>query len=286
MASRVVTSTDFPSAIQNGLAPEQFRLRFLVEGDSWMDRSDVLQPSLPEFLAARYDAAGNGDVLFISTARFGDTIENMGRVAGGDFGMWLQTQFGTWKFDGILLSGGGNDLIDAARDQPAGQGILRDCRTGPAPVDASACIRAAALDELIATRMDPGFASLYSAVQGSQYAGAPIFLNEYDFATPRNAPAVAGGQSWLQAAFVKNMIPIALWQELADLMFIHLQMTIASWTMGRPDVHVVPTMGTLDSASPGTTGSDHDWKNEIHPNASGWRKLAVVWHQHVGQVLP
>lgn len=285
MPSQVVRSVDFQSALDAGLAPEQFSRRFLVEGDSWMDRSDIVQPSLPESLVAEYDQQGGGSVLLISVARFGDTIENMGRVQSGEFGLWLQTPFNAWRFDGVLLSGGGNDLIDAARDPAPGTGILKDLRGLPAPTGAAQCINEPAFDALVSTRMDTGFASLYNAVQASQYADVPIFLNCYDFATPRNAPASPGSQSWLWTAFVKNGIPPALWQDLADLIFFQLQMAIANWTRDRPNVHVVPTTGTLTPAAAGSTGSSNDWLNEIHPNQQGWRKLAKVWHQTVTAVV-
>ncbi|MBX3587815.1 MAG: SGNH/GDSL hydrolase family protein [Ramlibacter sp.] len=287
MASEVVRGIDFPAALDAGLAPEQFHRRFLVEGDSWMDRSSLWQPSLPDSLAAHYNLhPGQGNVLLVSIARFGDTIDNMGRTESGEFGLWLQTSFNQWKFDGVLLSGGGNDIIDAARDPQPGEGILRSFATGPAPASAQDCINLDALGDLVAQRMDPGFLKLYDAVQDSPCKNIPIFLNDYDFPTPRNAPATQGGKSWLYEAFVKNSIPPAMWQELTDLIFIHLQMTIASWTQGRPTVRLVPTSGTLVPAEPGTTGSSNDWLNEIHPNTSGWVKLARVWHKAIREVLP
>ncbi|MBX3658128.1 MAG: hypothetical protein KF740_06810 [Ramlibacter sp.] len=289
MASVVVRGIEFPAALDQGLAPEQFKRRFLVEGDSWMDRSSLLVPSLPDSLVAEYNAqpAGQGgDVLLISIARFGDTVDNMGRAESGEFGLWLRTSFNNWKFDGVLFSGGGNDIIDAARDTEPGAGILRDCSKGAAPTSAQQCINLDALGDLVAQSMDPGFLKLYDVVQDSPCKGIPMFLNDYDFPTPRNAPATQGGKSWLYEAFVKNSIPKALWQELTDLIFIHLQMTIASWTQGRPTVRLVPTSGTLVPAAPGTTGSSHDWLNEIHPNASGWAKLAKVWHKAITDVLP
>ena len=47
----------------------------------------------------------------------------------------------------------------------------------------------------------------------------------------------------------------------------------------------VPTDGVLTPSTAGTTGSDADWLNEIHPNASGWRKLAKVWHAKLKATL-
>jgi hypothetical protein len=60
MPSRVIYGRDFNVALDQGLAPEQFKYRFLVEGDSWMDRSAPTQASLPWSLANRFDAADPG----------------------------------------------------------------------------------------------------------------------------------------------------------------------------------------------------------------------------------
>jgi hypothetical protein len=38
---------------------------------------------------------------------------------------------------------------------------------------------------------------------------------------------------------------------------------------------VVDTRGTLVPAALGSTGDNHDWQNEIHPNGRGYEKLAI-----------
>jgi hypothetical protein len=73
--------------------------------------------------------------------------------------------------------------------------------------------------------------------------------------------------------------------DLTDSFFNEVQTTIAGWANGRPNVFTVPTDGTLTPAAPGSTGSNGDWLNEIHPNASGWHKLAAVWHAKLKDVL-
>ncbi len=285
MASLVVSSSEFDALTnQQGLFPQEFTYRFLVEGDSWMDRSSLFAPALLPCLAREFDRQGQGDALFINVSHFGDTIDNIGRCASREFGLWLATQF-AWKFDAILLSGGGNDFIDLARDPEPGTGLLVDFRNAAPPASSDQCIRKNAVAALITNQVDPGFGKLYDVVQGGQYVNIPIFVNNYDVPTARFAPAVPGGAAWLADAYSKNAIPQALWPSVTDQIFIDLQMTIASWAWSRDSVHIVPTDGTLIPAVPGTTGDSNDWLNEIHPNSQGWQKLAKVWYPAIKAVL-
>jgi hypothetical protein len=286
MASKIITSSEF-AQYGSELDIKAYKYRILVEGDSWMDRSSLLQPSLLPSLAKLFDKSKK-DVLFINIARFGDTLENMGGGKNRELELWIKTQF-AWKFDAMLFSGGGNDYIDAAADQPPGQGLIRDVR-GTVPGDASACVNQAALDKLGAETLREAFSRIHAWVQTSQHAGMPIFLNAYDTPTARPAPGVPGGQAWLHRAYVKNGIPgdidgHSLYGPLTRLLFDHLRLSVGNMANGRAHVHVVPSSGLLTPAKPGSTGSDGDWLNEIHPNTNGWKKLAQVWfdtiHQHL-----
>lgn len=285
MSSLVIYSNEFDGHRENGLLPQRFKYRFLAEGDSWMDRSSMFETSLLQQLAQSMDAGGD-EVLIINLAMFGDTMRRIGDCAGGDFAMWLRTQF-NWDFDAVLLSAGGNDFIDAARDPGPGQGILKDLATSPVPATGHECIRQDAVATLVATYLDPNFSRIHDVVQGTRHADVPIFLNNYDTPTARNAPAFPGGRSWLFDAYTKNSIPTALWPDLTDSIFNDVQTTIASWATGRPNVFTVPTDGNLIPARPLDPASSNDWLNEIHPNQSGWKKLAVVWREAIlGQLRP
>lgn len=108
MASRVVSSVDFDQLVDTGqLIPNHFKYRFLVEGDSWMDRSSPIKPSLLERLPPEFDAR-HEDALFINLSHFGDTMRRIRECMGREFKLWLRTQF-SWKFDAILLIMGGLD---------------------------------------------------------------------------------------------------------------------------------------------------------------------------------
>ncbi len=283
MSSLVIYSNEFDGHLQNGLVPNNFKYRFLAEGDSWMDRSSMFEGSLLQQLARTMDAAGD-DVLIINLAMFGDTMRRIGDCVAGDFKMWLRTQF-SWKFDAVLLSAGGNDFIDAAREPDPGQGILKDLAGAPTPASGHDCIRRDAVAALVTQYLDPNFALLRDQVQNSRHANTPIFLNNYDTPTARNAPAFPGGRAWLFNAYTKNSIPSTLWPDLTDSFFNDVQTTIARWKVGRPNVVSVPTDGTLTPALPLAPGNSNDWLNEIHPNQAGWKKLAQVWQTEIKKVI-
>ncbi|WP_411879671.1 hypothetical protein [Polaromonas sp. YR568] len=282
MQSLVMYSNEFSGHLNNGLAPEQFKYRILVEGDSWMDRSAMVHTSLLQSLAPEMDAGGEA-VLFINLAIFGDTMRRMGQNKR-DFVQWVRTAFG-WKFDAILLSAGGNDFIDAARDEKPGEGLLKNLAVQAPPAQGRDCLRPEGVSDLVKKWLDPNFSVLYDAVQASRHRDVPIFLNSYDTPTARNAPAFQNGRPWLYTSYVKNSIPPALWPDLTEALFGEVQAAVGGWATGRPNVHIVPTNGTLIPATPGTTGNDHDWQNEIHPNKGGWEKLAKVWRTSLKTVL-
>jgi hypothetical protein len=284
MASTAIYGRDFDSALEQGLAPEQFKYRFLVEGDSWMDRSSVTQASLPLALARAFDNAGES-ALFINLSMFGDTMRRISECLNDEFLLWVNEAF-DWRFDALLLSAGGNDFIDAARDPEPGQGILRLVTPAAPAANVNECFRPDAVGLLVTDFLDPNFAKLHDTVRASRHDDLPIFLNSYDIPTARNAPAVPGRKAWLFEAYNKNQTPPALWEEVTGRIFIDVEATVAGWTQGRDNVFRVPTVGTLARADEGTTGSSGDWLNEIHPNKAGWAKLAKVWRSEIKKVLP
>ena len=285
MASQIVSSVDFQRLLDLGLLnPHRFKYRFLVEGDSWMDRSSATKPSLLESLAPEFDAQ-NEEVLFINLSHFGDTLRRIRDCMGHDFRQWLTTPMG-WDFDAILLSVGGNDFIDAAADTDPGHGILKNLAGQPLPPTGHDCVRRDAVAALINQWLDPSFHDLYNLVQASQYADIPIFLNAYDTPTARDAPAGPFSKPWLKRAYDKNKIPPSHWEDLTGSIFNDVASTVAGWTKNRPSVHIVPTVSTLTAAAAGSAGSNADWLNEIHPNRQGWDKLAKVWHSEIKNLLP
>ena len=284
MASKAIYGREFDAELERGLAPEQFKYRFLVEGDSWMDRSSLVQASLPLALAKAFDDAGES-ALFINLSMFGDTMRHISDCLNDEFHQWITTPFG-WKFDALLFSAGGNDFIDAARDPDPGQGILRLVTPDAPASSGDDCFRPDAVGTLVTQFLDPNFAKLYDTVRASRHDDIPTFLNSYDIPTARNAPAVPGRKAWLFEAYRKNNTPPVLRQEVTERIFIDIEAAVEGWTQGRDNIFRVPTVGTLEPAAPDSQGSSGDWLNEIHPNRAGWAKLAKVWRSEIRKVLP
>jgi len=273
MPSITVTGSQYlrDSASVEALGP--FTRRFLAEGDSWMDKSTFVLGSLAWFLAQELNRQGHS-ILIVNLSTAGDTLRRITDVMQGEFAWWLR-QF---SYDGILLSAGGNDFIDAARSPAPGQGILRDMAGQPLPADGYGCVNQPAVAILTGQYLNPNFATLYQAIRANTLnASAPIFLNSYDTPTARNAPAFPGVGPWLYTAYQKNHISTSLWPSLTAGLFRDVQATVNGWCVGRDKVHAVPTTGILTAAKPGTSGSSGDWANEIHPNEAGWKKQAKAW---------
>ncbi|MBV8037778.1 SGNH/GDSL hydrolase family protein [Roseateles sp.] len=251
-----------------------FEKTFLAEGDSWMDASAAVQGSLPFYLAEEFNRRGKTH-LIVNISTSGQTLQRISQTMSGEYLWWLQQL----RYDAVLLSAGGNDFIDAARDEAPGEGLLRDMQGQPLPADGYACVRQDALASLVDGYLNPNFDAMYQALRSSaRNAGTPLLLNCYDTPVARNAPAIPNLVGpWLWTAYRNNHIDPSLWPTLTAGLFKDIKGAVQAWPVGRTGVVAVPTTGVLVPAEADSTGSSGDWKNEIHPNASGWRKLARIW---------
>lgn len=289
MPSQVVYSHEYSRLIDQGLlTPENFDHYILCEGDSWMDRSSLAQLSLPWALAKIFSGPDGKRGLFINLSRFGDTIRHIGDCLNDDFLQWLTTEL-PFRFDALLFSAGGNDFIDAALDPPPGQGILRDVRGAGPGLTPDDCFDTAGVATLVRDYLDPNFDKLYRTVRNStRHADIPILLNRYNTPVARPAPAMSGLGPWLSRAYEKNGIPPMLWPGVTQRLFDKVDGSVTGWAQapGRQGVVLVPTNSVpLVPAAAGSKGSSGDWLNEIHPNKSGWTKLAAAWQPELAAVL-
>lgn len=265
-----------------GHSPSEYGWHLLAEGDSWFAYGTLFGDNLIDHLSLGHST------LVTKTATPGDTLGHMADwwrdanfpalIGGGAHGNRA------WAFDAILLSGGGNDLIDAISDRAPGQRLLRllDPQATP-PGRAADCVNEAAWQRFEAY-LRANFRQIADFVAGSaRNAHTPLFVHTYDFPTARDAPAWPSGGPWLAPALRAHHVPEGLWAELVDLLFTRLGDVVRSLNL--PNVHVVDTAGVLTRALPGTHGSSNDWVNEIHPSANGYRKLGRRWRQAIEQVL-
>ncbi len=256
----------------------QFSPVLLAEGDSWFTLGAIPAYNMLEQL----DFPTFGAV--INLAYPGDTVSSMEKAlksgsAQRRVDIWA-SELGRWVADsaayplgGIVLSGGGNDLIEAfphLLKSPCDYTTIQEANCADA-IDADALAK---FDRFI----KESFSGIVDFVRqhGGPNAHVPIFCHTYDYPTPNDAPAtILGarvGSAWMFPKLVERGVPQALWVPLSDYLLRHLAATLKSLEL--EDFHVINTLDTITRAQPGAHGESGDWINEIHPNRSGYKKLA------------
>ncbi|SDX19097.1 SGNH/GDSL hydrolase family protein [Thiocapsa roseopersicina] len=242
-------------------------LNLLAEGDSWFTIS-----GLPPYNLL-FELRFRKHTRIVNCGTPGDTIVSMASIARSQQ-LREALSPGIKRWDAILLSGGGNDLINAA-----GNIVLPKNNRPTHPGNPADFCDQAALQDLIEDVQD-GYRRMAAMrdVPGGPSRGVPILAHTYDYATPRDAPAIFGSLGpWLHRAFNDREIPPEDRVELADCLTDRLANGLLALTAGShriPDLIVVDTRGTLTRAALGHRGDSHDWQNEIHPNGGGYEKLA------------
>jgi hypothetical protein len=260
----------------------EFKHRFLAEGDSWFSINAVPGTNLLAALQFEHPT------IILNIAEPGDTILRISALVKNQWvRKFITDRNFASKWDLLLLSGGGNDLIDSA---PAI--IKRPAVVGTA--DPADYVDSAELDRLIASVQD-GFRRLAALRDepGSSCAGKPIVTHTYDYAMPRRSPAnflfFNASGPWLHSAFADKGTPDEMRMPVTRLMLDRLGDAITALAAGPdpiPNFHVVETRGTLTLAASGAIGRSGDWENEIHPSAAGYRKLSERLSPVVRSLLP
>src|SRR5438046_8247390 len=90
-------------------SPAEYPLRYLAEGDSWFSfGSWKLQSMLTQLRLRRMTA-------LLTLAQPGDTIRRMSDIARNpELENWLTSRYAEYRWNALLMSGGGNDVIDDA----------------------------------------------------------------------------------------------------------------------------------------------------------------------------
>lgn len=248
--------------------PAAYPIRVLAEGDSWFSFGSWKLNSLLNHLRTSRPAC------VVTLAHPGETLSRMADIcANPQLDLWLSMPYNDIRWSAVLVSGGGNDVIDRAEG-----GIIprRDVDQPLKPpheyVD---------LGEL--AQVLAGIRQGYTTIVGlrdrpnSPCIGVPLITHAYDFVTPRDAPAqflVPLMGPWLYRAMRSGRVPVARWNDVSDFILRELAKTLEELEQALPNFHVARTQGTLTRAALGSTGDSHHWANEIHPNRAGYRKIA------------
>ena len=252
----------------NSPGSAEFAYRLLAEGDSWFTIGGI--PTSNMLYELRFPQQG----IVVNIAYPGDTLAHVAQLASNrDLKKMLTDRFG-YRWHAIMLSAGGNDLMDRASL------LLRNFGSGSS--DPKDYVVAAELASFIAD-VQQGYRTIVGLRDSSQSAnnGVPIVAHCYDYPTPRNSPArffaVGLLGPWLHKAFNEKLIDetmrVAVTDYLVDALADGID-ALASGPGALPNFHFVDTRGTLERAAVGSTGLSGDWLNEIHPSQAGYRKIA------------
>jgi hypothetical protein len=283
-----------------GLSPEPApsTYRFLAQGDSWFSIGSLppnLTTNLLDRMTFKFDACA------VNFAQPGAQVDQMVRVEPSGkrvynprFAGMLNGQIAS-RWDAILMSAGGNDLICAVMTPPVdehGIAVAKDKRLlllpsewGPQK-DVSRYVSetgwitfekylTAVFADLIAMRDHPK----------SKSQGRPLFVHSYCYIQPRDAgvrllpvgPWIGG--PWLYKAINLYKIPNdeAQWLALTEHLMNRLLDLFRKIAGAHKNVHVVNFIDTLKPADVDAKGKSGDWINEIHPTKSSYRKLSPIY---------
>lgn len=252
----------------SGPDDQAFTKRILCEGDSWFSIGAIFSSNL--LFPLRFAQ----NTLLVNLAQPGDTIKSMSSISSNLILHQLvaEKNFLT-RWDAIFISGGGNDLMNLV-DQII---CTPSVGAGKHMLD---YINAIELANLKLT-VQHGYYRIAKMREGTENANTPIVTHVYDYPTPRNAKAkflglkIAG--PWIYPALKGNDVPEEFWISLTDYIFEFLAVAITELSYKIDNFYVVSaTRETLIRAKLGTTDEDGDWLNEIHPTATGYKKLADV----------
>lgn len=246
--------------------PDRYTTKYLAEGDSWFSVGALPSSNI------LYELRLPKRALVLSLARSGQTLVHMSTISRNNFlKYYLTEERDTWKWNAILLSGGGNDLIDKITAiVHHGSGSRPGNYIDNEQLDA-------VLEEVV-----QGYTRIVRTrdAANSLNRGVPIIVHTYDRVTPREAPAKAAGipvaGPWLIGTFENcGILDSTLQCRITDRIFGRLAATLRSLGSKLPNFKVVNTTGSLRRAASGTTGNNLDWLNEIHPNRGGYKKIAA-----------
>ena len=270
----------------------EFGWRMLAEGDSWFTVGTFNVFAASNLL---YGPQLSRDTVIVNCAYPGDTLKHMVEAFDDPyFGMHLHKPGFAMAWDAILISGGGNDLIDAA----AVPAIGADGQ--PTPQDRRLLLTAAevaatgnAFDPL-AYISDGGWARLqhylvtnFREIVRWRSLGAasnsPIFCHTYAVPTVRPSGTLGSSKGWLFPSFEKAGIDVALRQPICNALFGRLRALLLSLDSHSGSPRALPQFRVFDSAAvstvvaaqPSETGSSGDWVNEIHLTPQGYKTVGA-----------
>lgn len=260
--------------------PDKYHI--YAEGDSWFayPRQWILFGADSNIIQCLNE---RDDLIILNKANNGDEAEQM---LSGTEKLEMFQALNTQRFDVLLFSGGGNDIVGAYDFDF----FLKDWEAGFAK--AEDCIH---LDRFMRrlNRIEDAYTDMVelALVFSTPNPGIQIVTHVYDWALPdpRGASFLGGvfqydgGKSWMYPYFkakgyygadANNPLAAAVVKYMLSEFAARLRDVQAAY----PETfHVVETQGLLNP---------DEWLNEIHPTPAGFKKVADLIYDKIVEVVP
>jgi len=276
-----------------GLYPfDLFERKCLAQGDSWFSLGALPPRKTTNLLR---EMRLRRSVVTVNCARPGKVLSHMADTSTEPLFLSLLTGQSAWQWDAILLSGFGNDAIDATGVPPGEAPQVRLLATA-----AERGGTQVAVDEYFSVpgwqTFEQHMAAVFNQLLDRRDAGVnrdtPLVLHNYHELMPTMAGAGFGFGPWIEPSLRAFAVPTADHAPLAaaliaridDLLRRLVASRLAGGT-GGPILVVDSRSVAMDLAAPDATGPSGDFINEIHPTPGGYARLAVAWAQVLDQLL-
>lgn len=265
--------------------------RFLAEGDSWFTLGTL---NLAQGTNVLLELQFKQKNAVMSWAYPGDTLQRMvDGINDVDFdnALWNRRGRNFASFwEAVLISAGGNDLIEAAQVPRVlrGQAVPAEQRLFLSAAESAAQGRVGPLRQISDTGWDTltrhllaNFKILLERKSKGPSAASPLCLHTYAMPAARPVGAAVGSRGWLYPAMEAYGIALADMQPVCTELFTRLRHLLLSLDTASGHANALPKVHVFDSAgmagiAPATFGAlgvSGDWVNEIHLTAAGYRTL-------------
>jgi hypothetical protein len=272
---------------------ESISRRMLAQGDSWFSLGSLVPTRFANLL---HTMALREPTLVVNCGKPGAVLVRMvDSTRARDFRRLLSGRSAP-RWSAILVSGGGNDLIEAASTGPSadlGQRLLRTPSERPAgdAGPASDFVSDAGW-ALFDGHLRDVIHGLVRAKNRDKNLGVPLFLHSYTRVQPTGVGPGFGRPPWLSPSLTAFGIPPERWLDVSDELLGRLQRLLLSAVAAEnaasrdARLQLVDTLTVpVDLADPDATGSSGDFLNEIHLNESGLRKVSSAWQPVIDAVV-
>lgn len=258
----------------------RFEKKYLAQGDSWFSLGHLPPWSTTNLLQ---QMVLSRSAVAVNCARPGVELAHMTDTSTAQTFLNLLNGKVAWRWDAVLISGGGNDLIDAANTDPSFEPKLRLLlRSDEWQPSSPAPARYLSDDgwSTFTAHMDKVLQLLLAQRDKSINQGVQLLLHTYDYLTPRDAPAGPHLGPWLYRALHEQyQVPVGDWNIVADELINRLATMWVALATKYADRHItiVDTRHSTQRAAAGSHGISNDWENEIHPTPHGYSLLDRKW---------